>query len=163
MTFDGSGTITGLAAGGLPNSSVTADDIASSAVTTAKIADANITAAKLDGAQSGSAPIYAARAWVNFNGTGTVAIRASGNVSSITDNGTGDYTANFTTAMADANYTVVSTAQRGDSVAGGIIGQVQGTTANAYTSITTTSVRIRTINVAEATIDPLYVGVSIFR
>ena len=53
---------------------------------------------------SGSAPSYSARAWVNFNGTGTVAIRASGNVSSITDNGTGDYTVNFTTAMPDANY-----------------------------------------------------------
>ena len=53
---------------------------------------------------SGTAPIYACRAWVNFNGTGTVAIRASGNVSSITDNGTGDYTVNFTTALADANY-----------------------------------------------------------
>ena len=53
---------------------------------------------------SGSAPIYACRAWVNFNGTGTVAIRASGNVSSITDNGTGNYTVNFTTAMPDANY-----------------------------------------------------------
>ena len=53
---------------------------------------------------SGSAPIYACRAWVNFNGTGTIAIRASGNVSSITDNGTGDYTVNFTTAMEDANY-----------------------------------------------------------
>jgi hypothetical protein len=47
-----------------------------------------------------------AKAWVNFNGTGTVAIRASFNVSSITDNGTGDYTVNFTVAMADANYAV---------------------------------------------------------
>ena len=45
-----------------------------------------------------------AKAWVNFNGTGTVAIRAAFNVSSITDNGTGDYTVNFTTAMVDANY-----------------------------------------------------------
>ena len=53
---------------------------------------------------SGSAPVYAARAWVNFNGTGTVAIRASGNVSSITDNGVGDYTVNFATAMPDTNY-----------------------------------------------------------
>ena len=53
---------------------------------------------------SGSAPSYSARAWVNFNGTGTVAIRGSGNVSSITDNGTGYYTMNFTTAMPDANY-----------------------------------------------------------
>jgi hypothetical protein len=51
-----------------------------------------------------------AKAWVNFNGTGTVAIRASYNVSSITDNGAGDYTVNFTTALVDANYSVVGTA-----------------------------------------------------
>jgi len=50
------------------------------------------------------ATAYGCRAWVNFNGTGTVAIRASGNVTSITDNGTGDYTINFTNAMPDANY-----------------------------------------------------------
>jgi hypothetical protein len=50
------------------------------------------------------ATAYGCRAWVNFNGTGTVAIRASGNVTSITDNGTGTYTVNFTTAMPDANY-----------------------------------------------------------
>jgi hypothetical protein len=56
----------------------------------------------------GSAAVaYGCRAWVNFNGTGTPAIRASGNVSSITDNGTGDYTVNFTTAMPDANYSAV--------------------------------------------------------
>lgn len=55
----------------------------------------------------GSAAVaYGCRAWVNFNGTGTVAIRASGNVTSITDNGTGDYTVNFTNAMPDANYTL---------------------------------------------------------
>lgn len=52
------------------------------------------------------ATAYGCRAWVNFNGTGTVAIRASGNVTSITDNGVGDYTVNFTTAMSDANYAV---------------------------------------------------------
>jgi hypothetical protein len=51
---------------------------------------------------------YGCRAWVNFNGTGTVAIRASGNVSSLTDNGVGDYTINFTNAMPDANYAVAS-------------------------------------------------------
>jgi hypothetical protein len=55
------------------------------------------------------ATAYGCRAWVNFNGTGTVAIRASGNVSSITDNGTGDYTVNFTTAMPDANYAPLAT------------------------------------------------------
>jgi hypothetical protein len=57
-------------------------------------------------APSGSAPLFMCRAWVNFNGTGTVAIRASGNVSSITDNGTGDYTINFSNALPDANYAV---------------------------------------------------------
>jgi hypothetical protein len=57
-------------------------------------------------------PRFGCRAWVNFNGTGTVAIRASGNVSSITDNGTGDYTVNFTSALADANYSTVVSAGR---------------------------------------------------
>jgi hypothetical protein len=52
------------------------------------------------------ATAYGCRAWVNFNGTGTVAIRASGNVSSITDNGNGNYTVNFSTAMPDANYSI---------------------------------------------------------
>jgi hypothetical protein len=51
-----------------------------------------------------------ALAWVNFNGTGTVAIRSSYNVSSITDNGTGDYTVNFATALSDANYVCLATA-----------------------------------------------------
>ena len=50
-----------------------------------------------------------AKAWVNFNGTGTVAIRAAFNVSSITDNGTGQYTVNFATALPDANYAAVVT------------------------------------------------------
>ena len=54
-----------------------------------------------------------AKAWVNFNGTGTVAIRDSFNVSSITDNGTGDYTINFTTVMPNANYAVVAGAGEG--------------------------------------------------
>ena len=57
---------------------------------------------------SGTAPLYMCRAWVNFNGTGTVAIRASGNVSSITDNGTGNYVVNFTTAMVNVNYAIVT-------------------------------------------------------
>ena len=57
----------------------------------------------------GSAAVaYGCRAWVNFNGTGTVAIRASANVTSLTDNGTGNYTVNLTTSMPDANYSVVA-------------------------------------------------------
>lgn len=55
------------------------------------------------------------KAWVNFNGIGTVAIRASFNVSSITDNGTGDYNINFTNALADANYAVIGGAAPADT------------------------------------------------
>jgi hypothetical protein len=58
------------------------------------------------------ATAYGCRAWVNFNGSGTVAIRASGNVTSITDNGTGNYTINFTTAMPNVNYNAVSSDAR---------------------------------------------------
>lgn len=59
----------------------------------------------------GSAAVaYGCRAWVNFNGTSTVSIRASGNVTSITDNGTGNYTVNFTNAMTDANYSCLFSA-----------------------------------------------------
>jgi hypothetical protein len=82
---------------------------------------------------SGSAPSYTCRAWVNFNGTGTVAIRASGNVSSITDNGTGDYTVNFTTAMPDANYAV-----------SGACGEVSGTEAMGVDSRATSSLTVFT-------------------
>lgn len=63
----------------------------------------------------GSAPVFACRAWVNFNGTGTPAIRSGGNVSSITDNGTGDYTVNFTTPMPDTNYAVNINVRREDA------------------------------------------------
>jgi hypothetical protein len=58
---------------------------------------------------TGTAPSFLCRAWVNFVGTSTVTIRASGNVSSITDIGAGQYTVNFTTAMADGNYSTVVT------------------------------------------------------
>jgi len=67
---------------------------------------------------TGSAPMFACRAWVNFDGLGTVTIRASGNVSSITDNGTGDYTVNFTTDMEAANYATTANWTNGLSLAG---------------------------------------------
>jgi hypothetical protein len=70
--------------------------------------DANFSNLNNDKAETGGLPSFLARAWVNFNGTGTVAIRASGNVSSITDGGTGTYTVNFTTAMPDTNYITVN-------------------------------------------------------
>lgn len=87
---------------------------------------------------SGTAPIYACRAWVNFNGTGTVAIRASGNVSSIADNGTGDYTVNFTTAMPDADYAWDGTVQ-GDAT-----GFSRSAFSNTADVNTTTSFKVKT-------------------
>ena len=86
---------------------------------------------------SGSAPVYACRAWVNFNGTGTVAIRASGNVSSITDNGAGNYTVNFAAAMPHANYSPKGNAAQTTT---GAIMQYQAT----ITDLTTSSLRVTT-------------------
>ena len=78
---------------------------------------ARITSAGLFQFNSGfgsSAVAYGCRAWVNFNGTGTPAIRASGNVSSITDQATGQYAVNFTTAMPNSNYSVAGGASSSD-------------------------------------------------
>jgi hypothetical protein len=72
------------------------------------------------------ATAYACRAWVNFNGTGTVAIRGSGNVSSITDAGVGLYDVNFTTAMPDANYAIAATAYSANSSLYAVGGQTNG-------------------------------------
>ena len=88
---------------------------------------------------SGSAPIYACRAWVNFNGTGTPAIRDSGNVSSITDNGTGDYTVNFTTAMPDANYAYSFGRVVPDTSGLNMATGLKGTNSGAATGAKTTS------------------------
>ena len=101
------------------------------------------------------ATAYGCRAWVNFNGTGTVAIRGSGNVSSITDNGTGDYTVNFTTAFADANYGF--TFGGFESPTDGRIVTGQGTTP------TTSAFRLKSENAAGAATDGTYVSVAIFR
>ena len=101
---------TGIDMGGNPVSnasqidSVLMNENGASVATETQVGTANSTLVKTALNATGAAPIYACRAWVNFNGTGTVAIRASGNVSSITDNGAGDYTVNFTTAMPDTNY-----------------------------------------------------------
>ena len=76
----------------------------STGITTADIAATTLT---VNAGYGSNATAYLCRAWVNFNGTSTVAIRESGNVSSITDNGTGDYTINFATAMPDVNYAPV--------------------------------------------------------
>lgn len=110
----------------------------------------------------GSAAVaYGCRAWVNFNGTSTVAIRASGNVTSITDNGTGDYTVNFTTALADANYSANGTAK----IVGGTGGQNVRIHNDAYaTSVTTTALKIQVTSAANAAVaDSEMVNIAIHR
>jgi hypothetical protein len=125
--------------------------IANSAVTTAKVADANITAAKLDGAQSGSAPIFGARAWANFVGDGSngaCTVNASGNVSGVVKNNTGDYTVTFNTAMADANYAVTvfgSALISRTSITSQAAGSIRFTIANATDNINSASVQIMVI------------------
>jgi hypothetical protein len=88
---------------------------AATATTASTVSNSAITAAKLDGNQSGSAPIYGARAFINFNGTGTITSRFSSNVSSIADNGSGNYTVNFATHMQDASFTALVTSGRDNS------------------------------------------------
>jgi hypothetical protein len=98
------------------------------------------------------ATAYGCRAWVNFNGTGTVAIRASGNVTSITDNGTGQYTMNVTTALPDADYCAAAASF------------VAGTAVIVRTiSFATTSLSLNTTNSAPSDVDASTVGIAIFR
>jgi len=112
---------------------------------------------------TGSAPSYSARAWVNFNGTGTVAIRSSGNVSSITDNGTGDYTVNFTTAMPDANYVAVASSQVSTTATNSVqmFSSVSGA-SHGKQNPTTSNFRL-TQWYSSAPQDTAYMLVSIFR
>ena len=96
------------------------------------------------------------KAWVNFNGTGTVAIRAAYNVTSITDNGTGDYTLNFTTAMPDLNYATI-----GQAWYSGVTGALL---AIVSPPVSTTSKQITTTNPgATGQVDVNHVSVAIFR
>ena len=101
--------------------------------------------------------VYTCKAWVNFNGTGTVAIRASGNVSSITDNRIGDYTVNFTNAFADANY------EANMSVGSTTTNNIFITSTFGTTAYTTSKIDITCQNGSQSLRDADYVHVSIFR
>jgi hypothetical protein len=133
MTLDGSSGVT-TNAGGLVNPSTTIDGIN-----------------------------YSCRAWVNFNGTGTVAIRASGNVSSITDNGTGDYTVNFTTAITDANYTSVVSCSPSFASQVSIVNINTEQTGLTEVAPTTSAFRMVIRDRVGSTLDAKYVNVSVFR
>lgn len=115
---------------------------------------------------TGSAPTYACRAWVCFNGSGTVAIKASGNVSSITDNGTGDYTVNFTTAMPDANYSIsgFSTGQSASNLTGACLIVLQGSATAYVPNLKTSSqFRFQVGNTNGILADPQDISLAVFR
>ena len=112
------------------------------------------------------ATAYGCRAWVNFDGTGTVAIRESGNVSSVTDNGKGQYTINFSTAMPDVDYCVVTGMSANEDNKNGNEFYVSTQSAGpAYNSSfkTTSSVRMLSMDGAGANRDCADLNVSIFR
>jgi len=98
---------------------------------------------------------YGCRAWVNFDGTGTVSIRESGNVSSITDNGTGDYTVNFATAMPDTSYSALaSTGQLGADITNRIL---------SASILNTSSIKIRVNDTTNDPSDNSLISIAIFR
>ena len=114
---------------------------------------------------SGAAPSYAARAWVSFQGTGTVTIRGSGNVTSITDNGVGDFTVNLTNAMQDANYTIVGTSSGSAAYAGGYMSILDAASnpAGTFANPNAGSFRIRTGVDYGTYMDHVYTNVAVFR
>jgi len=145
ITINGSGTITGVSVGGLPDGVVDEGTLAADSVTDAKLSlAANDAEIKTALNATGSAPIYAVRAWVNFDGStntgGSCTVRASGNVSSVTDNGTANYTINFASALPDANYTCAS--MQGHNTAAGAARAVVYDQDNTKS---TTALQIRTV------------------
>jgi hypothetical protein len=103
----------------------------SSANAAKKVKPENLVKAALSA--SGSAPVFGCRAWVNFNGTGTVAILASGNVTSVTDNGTGDYTANLTISLPDNKFAVTFGTYSGSGSTNRTVGLKDSTSKTAST------------------------------
>ena len=109
----------------------------------------------LEEATTGGATFFTAKAWVNFNGTGTVAIRDSGNVSSITDHAVGDYTVNITTSLSSANYSISASCQDVNDD-----GASEGLNLKGGTTPTSSAARFRCAAPAWVNVDTLYLYVS---
>jgi hypothetical protein len=162
---DGTGTSVGIHVGSGKVFKV-GGSIDTDASTALNIKTVGVTAVTIDTSQNfkfnsgyGSvATAYGCRAWVNFNGSSTPAIRASGNVSSLTDNGTGDYTVNFTTAMPDVNYSLAGAAGNNSTSMNVVMQPIN------LGGPGTTSVRIQTPSADGLLIsDPVLVCLNVFR
>lgn len=108
IVINGSGTLTGVSVGGLPDGIVDTDMLATSAVTTAKTSFTGDL--QFNSGYGSAATAFGVRAWINFDGSaGTIGTgRGSANMDAVTDNGTADYTVNFTNDMPDVNYAVLT-------------------------------------------------------
>jgi hypothetical protein len=150
ITLSGNASGTGNFTLASPNSNTDRTLTLPDATGTVLTDQSTVSATQITGAlnASGSAPIYACRAWVNFNGSGTVAIRASGNVSSITDNGTGDYTVNLTTAMQDNNFAALMASNQAQALGA---------------PLSTSTINVLTTNSAGSSVDASVVSVAVFR
>jgi len=156
LTGDTSGSITVAAPAVAGTNTITLPASTGTMITSATAA-ADVPKPTALSTASGSAPSYSARAWVNFDGTAAAAdmIRDSGNVSSITDNGTGNYDVNFTTAMPDVNYCVVVT---------GAANVPMATSRDVYTQGAAETTSIANVNAYRAAqYDLAYMSVAIFR
>jgi len=148
----GSGTFTIAAPNSNTNRTLTLPDEAGTALTDATDLEPQV---KTSLNATGDAPLFACRAWVNFDSTGTVSIRDSGNVSSITDNGNSVYVINFTTAMTDINYCISA---HGDNT-----GNPGNTCYVDRGNITSSSVIVKFEDASLTRKDPTFAYCAIFR
>ena len=143
---------------------ITTASIQNSSITTAKIASGNITFNTLStsSTEADNVAKRTAKAWINFNGTGTPAIRDDFNVSSITDNGTGDYTINFSSALASADYCAVMSQQSDPANGPDCSAIFYARTPNTVSNPTTSLFRVSTLDASGNARDRAYVLISVF-
>ena len=156
VAVTGDVTISNAGVTAIGSSKVVTAMVNDSAITTAKVNNGAITAAKLDGAQTGSAPVYACRAWVFFDGTTSPAtIKGSGNVTSVTKNSTGNYTVNFTTALPNDDYAASISRSGGANGVGAVEIPADRSTTTYRFSLLNSAVNN---NVDEANISAVFFG-----
>ena len=153
----GTGTLTISAPNTNTDRTISLTDTTGNIVTTGD--SGTVTAPMLDGGQTGSAPAFGVRAWLRYDGK-TNTINGSGNVSSVTDNATGDFTINFTTAMPDGNYTI-ATAQEQFATTSGRSSNCGYYPGTGDTTLSTSSVRIAVKMTENSTVFSDFEGTSV--